>query len=207
MGKFRDITGKRFGRLTVVSRAESKNSKTFWDCICDCGKSAKVHIYNLTIGKTQSCGCLNREIIVKNSKNHGLCAHPLYSIWKAVKRRCYNKNVSVFHYYGGRGIAICDEWICDFKNFYEWAIKNGYKSGLSIDRINNNGNYSPENCRWSTMSEQARNRRNSMVVSYNGEAKHLLEWCKILGLNYGTVKGRLNKSGWSVEKAFETPIM
>ena len=148
MGKFIDLTNKRFGRLLVLSRAETINKRTMWLCICDCGEEKKIRSDSLISKNTMSCGCLNDELVTKNFTKHGLRCHPLYDVHKNIKQRCLNKNNSVYSDYGGRGITICDEWKDDFKPFYDWAINNGYKRGLEIDRTDNNGNYEPLNCRF-----------------------------------------------------------
>ena len=122
-----------------------------------------------------------------------------------MRRRCSDHLTSHFYLYGGRGITVCDEWDKSFESFYLWAINNGYSDGLSIDRIDVNGNYDPSNCRWATAKQQARNKRNNRLVEYNGEKKTLIEWSEILGFNYLMVKGRLQKGNWTVKEAFTTP--
>lgn len=126
----------------------------------------------------------------------------MYNIWKAVKRRCYNKNVNEYVNYGGRGIKMCDKWRNEFMSFYDWSMNNGYTDNSTIDRINNNGNYEPNNCRWVDRTYQSRNRRNNIEFTYNGETHCLSEWCEILCLNYSTIKSRL-RYGWSIERALE----
>lgn len=122
-----------------------------------------------------------------------------------MRQRCSNKNLSCYKNYGGRGISVCDEWKDSFESFYEWAICNGYKEGLSIERINNNGNYCPDNCKWIKKSAQANNRRRNKHIEYKGETHNLSEWCNILGVSYSLVHNRMNKLGWSFERAVETP--
>lgn len=155
--KLIDITGQRFGRLIVIERDRTKKA-TYWNCLCECGNKISVMGKYLRNGKTTSCGCYHKEMLSQRSKTHGLTGKRLYRIWANMKNRCLNKNVNCFPYYGGRGIAICDEWL-QFDNFMKWSLSNGYDEKLTLDRINNNGNYEPLNCRWVTMKEQCQNRR------------------------------------------------
>lgn len=153
-----DLVGERFGRLTVVERGEIKNHKQQWKCVCDCGLSVLVTTGNLRAGNTSSCGCLRRETSSAQGKSntiHGRShAHMtrLYSIWRGMRQRCSNPNREVYSLYGGKGIKVCEEWN-DFRTFEAWALSHGYADNLSIDRINSNGDYCPENCRWLTRSE------------------------------------------------------
>lgn len=163
MANGKDLTGMRFGYLTVLSKDESLKYKhqthTTWLCLCDCGNTTIVRGYCLRNGHTQSCGCLGREKRLKSATKHGQSETRLYAIWHAMKQRCFNPNHKNYVDYGGRGIKVCEEWKNDFQAFYDWAMANGYEESLSIDRINNDGNYEPQNCRWVTMKEQCNNRR------------------------------------------------
>lgn len=157
--KLIDLTGRRFGRLTVLQRAETIKKRTMWLCRCDCGNEVAVEANNLKIGHTQSCGCLQKEATSKANTTHGMRASRLYRIWKCMHNRCYRKCYHGYKHYGGRGITICDEWVHDFRAFRDWALANGYNDYLSIDRIDNDKGYSPDNCRWVTMELQNKNKR------------------------------------------------
>lgn len=208
MNKSIDLTGQTFGYWTVLERATNDNKgQARWLCRCECGTLKIVLGYSLRKGKSTNCGCVRLEKMKKSSTTHGKRQHPLYIIWLDIKRRCLNKNDNAYMYYGGRNITICNEWIDNFDNFYNWSIENGYKKGLSIDRIDTNGNYEPSNCRWTNAKTQARNRRNNFNITYNGQTKCLSEWSEILCINRGTLKSRILRSKWSIEKAFNTPVL
>ena len=142
------------------------------------------------------------NVVVSNVFIHGLRHTRLYSTWCRIKRKCYNPNDDHYKYYGARGIKVCDEWLNNPKAFYNWSMENGYQNNLTIDRIDVNGNYEPNNCRWVDMSTQVRNRRNTIYLTYKGETKPLMEWCEILHLKYGTIKRRYYK-GWDAVKILE----
>lgn len=162
MSKVNNHIGKRYGRLTVLARAGSDSKgNSMWLCQCSCGNKKEIVGYSLK--RIQSCGCLQSESVSENNRKlkttHGQKNTRLYNIWRGMKMRCLNENSKFYKYYGGRGITICGEWIDSFENFRDWALANGYSDELSIDRIDNNGNYEPDNCQWTTQSEQNANRR------------------------------------------------
>src|SRR5690606_32173246 len=182
-----NLKGKKFGFLLVLGKAKQTNVKAgiLWECKCDCGNIKNVRSYQLHKGITKSCGCLRGIKLSKSRTTHGLTSSsPFYCTWAKMKARCFSEKNRSYKHYGGRGITMCDEWRDDFMTFHNWCISSGYKKGLSIDRIDNNGNYEPDNCRWSTQKEQQRNRRSNRLVTYKGESKPISEWCDILGINY-----------------------
>jgi len=182
--KNEDLTGQKFGRLTATKLIRfEKGKKTVWLWDCDCGKQREILVDSVKSGKTKSCGCA--KIGNKNGRIHGGIKTRLYRIWHGMKTRCNNVNDKHYSDYGGRGIKIYEEWY-DFSIFQDWADENGYEQNLTIDRINNNGNYEPSNCKWSTTIQQNRNRRNNIYLEINGETKLLIEWCEILNVRYPT---------------------
>ena len=190
MGKVKDLTGQKFNKLTVIKRVENdKRGEATWLCKCECGNSVKVLGSSLRKGVTKSCGCYKREKF--NNYRHGLCHTRLYNIYKKIIQRVENPNCKEYKWYGGRGISICDEWKNDFMTFYNWAMQNGYADTLSIDRIDNDRGYCPENCRWVSSKEQQRNKRNNHRVTYNGETKCVSEWEEFFGLKQGTIEAKL----------------
>lgn len=185
MSRLKDITGQKFNRLLVVSRAEnSKSGKASWNCKCDCGNMVVVWGSNLRNGHTQSCGCLQRERTSEASTTHGKTHTKIHTVWKTMKQRCFCKNHHKFKDYGGRGITVCDEWKNDFQAFYDYVSELPHfgEEGYSIDRINNDGNYEPGNVKWSTLKEQARNRRTCRYVYYNGEFLTIAELSEKTGV-------------------------
>lgn len=206
MRKVINLTGKQYGRLTAIKHiGKDKHNNAMWKCKCSCGNTIIVRGATLRNGKANSCGCLHKEMtkdLAKNNITHNMSNTRLYRVWQNIKSRCYYKQNNRYENYGGRGIKVCDEWKNDFKSFYEWAVTNGYKDTLTIDRINVNGDYEPNNCRWSTLIQQGRNKRNNKTYTINGETRCLSEWCELLNLNYNTVSTRIHRN-WAIEKALE----
>lgn len=210
MGRaFIDLTGKTFGSLTVIEQANSRvspngTSRTMWKCICECGNETVVSSADLRNGSTKSCGChyqmRNCSLETRKSQNY----KRLYKIWKSMMDRCHNENSQQFRLYGGNGRTVCNEWH-SFDNFVAWADQNGYKDGLTIDRVDNSLGYSPDNCRWVSMQVQQNNRCNNRVISYKGESHTLADWARLLGFERHVLANRLNRN-WSVERAFTTPV-
>lgn len=202
MAKFKDLTGTKIGFLEVLKRADdyvydSGRKEVMWLCRCDCGKEVLVHSGCLHKHGTVSCGCAKVNRLTK----HGMSDTRIDIIYRGMKQRCYDHNAENYHSYGGRGVKICDEWLNDKRTFFDWAEHNGYSDSLSIDRIDVNGNYTPDNCRWVTQKKQSNNRRNNTAVEYNGVSKTIAEWSSELGVPYQTIYSRL-RAGWSVEDAF-----
>lgn len=204
--KFIDLTGQRFGFLTVAKRAENDNQgKAIWECKCDCGNMHTVSRTDLKNSHVKSCGCYTKEFQKTSHIKHGLKYTRLYRTWNDMKDRCYNPKCHAYSNYGGRGISICEEWKNNVVNFYNWAMSNGYTDELSIDRINVNGNYEPSNCRWVTMKVQQNNKTTNRIIEFNGASHNLSEWAKIFKIPYMNMKSRI-KDGWSIEKISNTPV-
>lgn len=210
--KKEDLVGQKFGRWTVIAQAEPYRSRegskkgTRWLCRCDCGNEKIVAATSLKKGRSKSCGCLHIEVNQSLTK-HGHAGtirkgvlkgrSQLYNTWGRMKQRCSNPKVERYPRYGGRGITVCEEWQT-FKPFMEWALANGYEEGLQIDRIDNNGNYEPENCRWVTPRENTHNTSRSINLTLNGETHSISEWAEITGIKAGTLYKRYHL-GWSTQ--------
>lgn len=216
MPNFIDLTGQRFGRWTVIDRAPDHFTKsgariTMWNCVCDCGAKKEVMVCSLRSGATTSCGCYSREVKSKrfsemnteNAKLHGASHERLFSVWAAIRRRCYSPNDEFYSIYGGRGIIMCDEWKNNYVSFRDWALSNGWEEGLSIDRIDNEGPYCPENCRWATAKEQANNRRSNRHFSAFGETMNIKQWSERFCVPYNKLRYRLVYKGMSVPDALK----
>jgi hypothetical protein len=212
-----ELQSRKYGRLTIVKeisphiKPSGKTARKFL-CRCDCGKAKTALLDKLRRGRIKSCGCFYKESRSTVNRKHGLSYHPLMRVHGGLVQRCKNKNDPGFSHYGGRGISVCLEWLADFKSFYDWAIQNGYKKGLEIDRINNDGNYEPSNCRFVTKTQNARNKRSTVltvpIVEKIKEMNITLGWgnrkiANKLGLNPGTVMNVLSKRTWGAEERYE----
>ena len=201
-----DLTGLRFGRLVVKRRDYSYTKAAYWVCSCDCGNETTVQSCHLRSGATQSCGCLHMENALKsNWSTHGGSRTRLYAEWANMKKRCYNKKNPRYPDYGGRGVMVCDEWRDSFEYFRCWALANGYRDDLTIERKDVNGNYCPENCCWATQKEQQNNRRNNHYITYQGKTQTIKQWSEETGISDATIYSRINKLGWSAERALTEP--
>lgn len=206
--KVKDLSGEKFNKLRVVELSHrDKSGKIHWTCLCDCGNITAVYGGHLKSERTKSCGCIKVELL-QNTKpgiKHNLSNTSEYNIWHSMKKRCYDPNNQSYKNYGGRGITVCNEWINDFKQFFK---DMGPRSSPqhSINRKNNNDNYKPDNCEWSTLEEQNNNKRTTKKITYKNQTKSLKNWCDELSLPYNTVFARLNRYKWSIQKAFENQI-
>jgi len=199
-----DETGNTYSRLTVVSEAESRWNKAMWNCQCECGNTSIVSTGDLRSGHTKSCGCLSSDITKERNTTHSMSKTPTYKVWVDMKSRCNNINDTAYSRYGGRGIGVCDRWDDSFESFYQDVGERPI--GLTIDRIDNNGNYSPDNCKWSTRFEQSINRSVARWITFNGITKTAIEWSRTLGGSRSLISNRLDRYGWSIERALTTPL-
>lgn len=201
MPAFQDLTGLRFGRLTIVSRAENGNdSKPRWLCQCDCGNTSVVSSSNLKRNNARSCGCLKSELTSERTRTHGLNGTRTHRSWTTMKSRCSNPKDSSFGNYRERGITVCDRWL-KFENFYE--DMGDRPEDMSLDRIDNNSGYSKENCRWATQQEQGNNRRTNRFLDFEGKRQTVTQWASEIGVHRHTIYARLER-GWTIEKALTT---
>ncbi len=208
----KDMTGKRFGRLIVLARAEKRyGTAAFWNCQCDCGNTKIVWGSALRTGETASCGCLHRDTVKKQMTSHGMVDREEYIVWKGMKSRCLNPRSKHWHRYGGRGIKVCERWANSFAAFLEDMGDRPDGCGptgrakLSIDRFpNNNGNYEPGNCRWATQEQQVANSSVAKLLTFRGETRPIGAWERILKISACAIVNRLRK-GWSVDDALGIP--
>lgn len=199
--RVKDHAGLRYGRLTVIERDGSfSNGDAKWLCQCSCGGSKRVRASHLNNGHVRSCGCLRIEVSRESSKTHGKSKTRLYSVWQSIIRRCKYPKDKAYHNYGARGIDVCEEWRNDFSNFYDWCQASGYEHGLWIDRIDNDGDYEPSNCRWVNAKESNRNRRMCIMLTCGTKTACMNEWAEYIGITKMMFKTRLKTWGWSLRK-------
>ncbi len=185
-----------YGRLTPIAVVDAK----FWICLCECGNRPKIYKYHLFKGQTQSCGCLWRDTMTTHGHTHS----PEYSTWRHMIQRCTNPKNGRFHHYGGRGITVCPQWI-SFENFLA-DMGNKPTPKHSLDRINNDGHYCPENCRWATYGQQNRNHSSNRNITFRGETKCITDWASHVGISRATLYNRIVRASWPIEKALTTPV-
>lgn len=204
--KVYDLTGQRFGRWSVLKRSGNDDQgAATWLCRCDCGKERIVRGYALRYGHTKSCGCLQSEQVTERDWKHGESRTQLYRVWTGIKKRCSNPRDPAYRNYGGRGICLCSEWLSSFEVFRDWALSHGYRDGMSIDRIDNDGDYSPENCRWADAKTQCNNRRSNRRIDFNGQAHTISEWSDITGIPQDVIRYRL-RAGWEEKRALTEKV-
>lgn len=201
-----DLTGTRYGRLTVKSYAgQASNGHSLWTCICDCGNVTVVSGSNLQCGKQVSCGCKRRDQVGRLNRTHAASKSRLYRIWCNIISRTENPRIKSYRYYGAKGVKMCDEWRNSFDAFRDWSMSHGYAEHLTIERLDNNKGYSPENCRWATWKEQFNHRTCSHLLTFNGRTQSIALWAEECNLPKGTVYRRLY-DGWAIERALTEPV-
>lgn len=211
MGKRKDLRGQKFGRLTAISsEMDADGRRCIWTCLCDCGNYTTASTVALTHGYKQSCGCIQKELLVDRNIVHGYSKERLYKVWKGMRGRCNNPNHSSYSRYGGRGVTVCEEWN-DYTTFRSWAYANGFRDDVptkecTLDRIDVNKGYSPDNCRWVNELVQANNTRVNRMLTYKGTTKTMAEWARITGIDAGVISARIHSLGWDAEKALSTPV-
>ena len=191
--------GDRFGHWVTLSLVRRDAKHAWWLCVCDCGVQKEVYQYALRKGSSQSCGCFGREQTILKKTTHGMAGTQKFRLWASIKGRCYNRKNPAYKHYGGRGIIMCERWKNSVEAF--WNDMGPCPPGASIDRVDNNGPYSPENCRWATLREQSLNKRNTLKVTLNGRVVPLLDACSETGLGYRTLMARVS-AGWSEDRLF-----
>ena len=194
--------GEKYNRLTIIELLPGAKVR----CRCDCGNEIITRRDQVKEGISRSCGCYHKEVTGAINRTHGLTHHKLYKTWHNMRSRCKNPNAAKYELYGGRGIMVCGEWDNDFMAFYNWAIASGWKEGLSIDRIDPNGNYCPENCRWADAITQNNHLRPNHNLTYNGKSQSIYAWARELGINKKTLSERIRR-GWTIERALNKGVI
>lgn len=207
MPKFMDLTAIRYGRLVVSGPPERRSGRVYWPCRCDCGVTVVVFAGSLRGGRTESCGCIRSEMTAARSRTHGddrrNARRPEYRIWAAIRSRCTNPDAGTYPRYGGRGIQVCARWD-SYQNFIA-DMGPRPSADHQIERIDNNGPYAPENCRWATRVENCNNRSNNRLIDCNGRTQTLAEWSRETGLRSHTIANRIDRLGWAPARALSTP--
>lgn len=200
MARFNDITGIKTGLLTALRATDerTKSGAVIWIFKCDCGGTKKTDYQPVKAGRIKSCGCLYYK--------HGMTKNRLYNIWVNMRQRCANPKSTKYKNWGGKGVKVCEEWDNSFVSFSNWALKSGYSSNLTIDRIDNDGDYTPENCQWATYKHQARNRKGTRKITANGETMLLCEWAEATGLSRSKIALRIDRYGYTPEQALELEV-
>lgn len=214
MGNVIDLTGQKFGRWTVIKEVgRNKSGGATWLCVCDCGAERVLDGRSLREGTSKSCGCIQKDpdyVFPKPNLTHGGRNERLYQVWRGMIDRCHNSKSKYYKYYGERGITVCDEWRYDYASFRSWAFENGYnpdakKYECTIDRIDNDKGYFPDNCAWRNQTEQSNNRSNNHILTFNGESLSISEWARKIGIRKDTLRRRIVNYGWTIERALTTP--
>lgn len=213
MEKYNDLSGNRYDMLLVEKRyGKDSHGNITYQCLCDCGNEVIVSASNLRNGNTHSCGCLKKKMMANKQYKHGGTGgrhnkqERLYVIWRSMISRCYIPSATEYQNYGGRGISVCDEWKDDYACFRDWALSNGYLDNLTLDRIDNNGNYSTDNCRWVTMKAQMNNKSNNHLITFNGKTQTLTQWAEEYGISRSVLSTRINRYKWPIEQALTEQV-
>ena len=201
-----DLTNKTFGRLTVLKESDTRSKQGYvqWVCRCECGNTIIVSSYSLTSGNTKSCGCLQKEIVTNRNMSRSRYSSVdrqtrLYKIWKGMHARTSYESQASYRDYGARGIKVCDDWADDYTKFRDWALDHGYDDNLTIDRVDVNDDYTPDNCKWSTRKEQNNNQRSNIQLTYNGETHTAAQWAEMIGVSKDCIYKRIQK-GYEIER-------
>lgn len=205
MPRKNDLTGMKFNRLKAIKPIGIRNGEIVWRFECDCKNTIDVIGSRVKNGYIKSCGCLATDVNRTMRITHGYSKTKLYVVWQSMKRRCLDEKYPKYKDYGSRGITVCDEWL-EFENFKKWSDDSGYKEGLTIDRIDNDKGYFPDNCQWITNEEQQLNKRNNRIITFNGKSQTISEWARELNINEQTLRNRLQKENVDIEKALTTPV-
>jgi hypothetical protein len=202
MPRLKDLTGLTFTRITVLSHSHVINKRHYWNCQCSCGIKKKIRGSHLIARKILSCGCYAKDAASQAKKTHGRSGTKIYKTWTEIIARCTNPNSTIYDHYGGRGITMCDRWRYSFENFLLDMGEIPF-IGAEIDRIDNNGNYDPSNCRWVTRKQNVNNRSNTLHIEHNGITRTLMEWSEVIGIKYKTLHRRIRMQHMNIDDAFK----